>query len=79
MAPALPESRRDLPEPLQHVVLKPSDLDDKSIRILAVLGQAPHHRAEQRLREARGAVERLFDRELPRAFRPLNLSPQLIE
>ena len=73
-------ARRERLASLENLLAKlhtPSanDLDDKGVRVLAILGQALHHRAEQRLRKARGAVERLFDCELPRPLRPFDLRP----
>src|SRR6266480_1633792 len=76
---SMAKRRGDLGQPAKHMKVEPDDLRDDHVWVLAVLGQALHHRTEQRLREPCRAVQRLFHREHSGALRTLDLSPDLVE
>jgi len=76
---SMAKRRGDLGQPAEHMMVKPDDLRDDHIWVLAVLGQAFHHRAEQRLGEPCRAVQGLFYCERSGALRTLDLSPDLVE
>jgi hypothetical protein len=76
---AHPQARGPLPKAGQDVSLKARHLRNQHLRVLAVLGQALHHRAEQRLGQPGGAVERLLDGQRSSALRTLDLSPEFVK
>ncbi len=78
-ARARPKRRGDFPQAREHVVVQPGDLRDDDLRIFAVLGQAFHHRTEERLWETGGTIEGFFDGELPRTLGAFHLRPELFE
>ena len=76
---ALAERRRDLLKTPEHVLMEPDHLGDDDVGIFAVLRQALHHGAEQRLREPGRAIQRLFDGEPSRSLDALHLRPDFLE
>ena len=61
------------------MLVEPDHLGDDDVGVFAVLRQALHHGAEQRLREPGRAIERLFDGEPSRSLDALHLRPDFLE
>jgi len=73
------QSRCNFSKPREHMRLQPFHLSHDNPRVFAVLLKRLHHRAEEGLRESRGAVERFLDRQRAGALRTPDFFPQLLK
>lgn len=79
LAAPLPKRLRDVAEAAKCHIVQSGDLDHNNCGILAVVGQALHHRTEERLGQARRAVKGFLNGQCSCALGAFDLIPQLVE